>query len=70
MAKAGDTLEHPVTGERIIFRKTAKETGGELMQGRALNCPPLAPVPTSNFHLSAFVLQFRQPFTTIDRNQP
>jgi quercetin dioxygenase-like cupin family protein len=32
MAKAGDILEHPVTGEKIIFRKTAQDTGGELMQ--------------------------------------
>ncbi len=32
MAKAGDILEHPVTGERITFRKTAKDTGGELLQ--------------------------------------
>ena len=39
MAKAGDTLEHPVTGERIIFRKTAKETGGELMQGDVIMRP-------------------------------
>lgn len=33
MAKPGDILEHPVTGERIIFRATAKDTDGELMQG-------------------------------------
>ncbi len=32
MATAGDTLEHPVTGERIVFRKTARDTGGELLQ--------------------------------------
>lgn len=32
MAKAGDILEHPVTGERIVFRKTAKETGGKLLE--------------------------------------
>jgi quercetin dioxygenase-like cupin family protein len=25
----GDTLENPVTGERIVFRRTAAETGGE-----------------------------------------
>lgn len=33
MAKAGDVLEHPVTGEKIILRKTARDTGGELFQG-------------------------------------
>lgn len=31
MVKAGDILEHPVTGEKIVFRKTARETGGELL---------------------------------------
>lgn len=32
MVKSGDVLEHPVTREKIIFRKTARETNGELMQ--------------------------------------
>lgn len=32
MAKAGDILEHPVTGEKIIFRTTAQDAAGELMQ--------------------------------------
>ena len=39
MAKAGDILEHPVTGERIIFRKTAKDTGGELLQAEVIMKP-------------------------------
>jgi mannose-6-phosphate isomerase-like protein (cupin superfamily) len=30
MVNAGDVLEHPVTRERIVFRKTGRETGGEL----------------------------------------
>ena len=29
MIHAGDTIENPVTGERIVFRQTARETGGE-----------------------------------------
>jgi quercetin dioxygenase-like cupin family protein len=29
MTEAGDTIENPVTGERIVFRKTSRETGGE-----------------------------------------
>jgi quercetin dioxygenase-like cupin family protein len=29
MFRAGDTIENPVTGERIVFRQTAAETGGE-----------------------------------------
>jgi len=29
MINPGDTIENPVTGERLVFRKTARETGGE-----------------------------------------
>ena len=29
MAKRGDVIEHPVTGERITFLKTSEETNGE-----------------------------------------
>jgi quercetin dioxygenase-like cupin family protein len=29
MIRAGDVLENPVTGERLVFRKTSQETGGE-----------------------------------------
>jgi quercetin dioxygenase-like cupin family protein len=29
MIRAGDTIENPVTGERLVFKKTAAETGGE-----------------------------------------
>ena len=29
MIRAGDTIENPVTGERIVFRQTSQETGGE-----------------------------------------
>src|SRR3990172_7452383 len=31
MAHAGDTIENPATGERIVFRRTAADTGGELL---------------------------------------
>ena len=30
MITPGDVLEHPVTGEKLIFRQTAATTGGEL----------------------------------------
>ena len=29
MIRTGDTIENPVTGERIVFRKTSRDTGGE-----------------------------------------
>jgi hypothetical protein len=32
MAKAGDELLYPVTGLRTVFRKTAQQTSGELLQ--------------------------------------
>ncbi len=35
MARAGDVIEH-LTGERFEFRKTARDTGGELLRIEAL----------------------------------
>ena len=32
MVKAGDVLEHPVTREKLVVRKTARDTNGELFQ--------------------------------------
>ena len=32
MARAGDTIDIPHTGERIVFRKTTAETDGEFLQ--------------------------------------
>jgi quercetin dioxygenase-like cupin family protein len=32
MVKAGDLFEHPVTREKIVFRKTARNTGGVLLE--------------------------------------
>jgi len=29
MIRAGDSIENPVTGERLVFRQTSRETGGE-----------------------------------------
>jgi quercetin dioxygenase-like cupin family protein len=29
MIHAGDVIENPVTGERLVFRKTSRETGGQ-----------------------------------------
>jgi mannose-6-phosphate isomerase-like protein (cupin superfamily) len=29
---AGDTIENPITGERIVFNKTSAETGGEAVE--------------------------------------
>jgi quercetin dioxygenase-like cupin family protein len=32
MARVGDTIEHPLTGERLTFVETAATTGGELLK--------------------------------------
>jgi hypothetical protein len=32
MARAGEVMENPISGQRIIFRKTADDTGGELLE--------------------------------------
>ena len=32
MAYAGEEIQNPVTGERLIFRQTARQTDGELLQ--------------------------------------
>lgn len=29
MVRAGDSIENPVTGERIVFRQTSRDTGGD-----------------------------------------
>jgi hypothetical protein len=33
VARAGDVLENPVTGERLVFLRTAAESGGEVLDG-------------------------------------
>jgi quercetin dioxygenase-like cupin family protein len=39
MIVAGQTVENPQTGERLVFSKTAAETGGELTQFEAFIAP-------------------------------
>ena len=33
MARSGDVLQHPVTGERVVWRRVAADTNGRLLQG-------------------------------------
>ncbi len=44
MANAGDTIENPLTGERITFLKTTRETNGELLRFEYL-LPPGFSIP-------------------------
>jgi mannose-6-phosphate isomerase-like protein (cupin superfamily) len=49
MAYAGQILENPVSGERIVFRKTAADTGGELLTFE-LFLSPDGHVPGAHVH--------------------
>jgi mannose-6-phosphate isomerase-like protein (cupin superfamily) len=39
MLKAGDTLENPVMGQRVVFCRTARDTGGAFLQVEYFNQP-------------------------------
>jgi quercetin dioxygenase-like cupin family protein len=43
VAKAGDEIQHPVTGERITWRSVASDTGGELLQADLYALPQATP---------------------------
>jgi mannose-6-phosphate isomerase-like protein (cupin superfamily) len=49
MARTGETIENPVTGERIAWVETAQTTGGELLSFD-LYIAPGATVATEHFH--------------------
>jgi quercetin dioxygenase-like cupin family protein len=39
MAKSGDELIHPVTGERLVWRRVSRDTSGELVEGDLFASP-------------------------------
>jgi quercetin dioxygenase-like cupin family protein len=39
MARAGEEIHNPVQGDSIVFRQTARDTGGELMSGELVVSP-------------------------------
>lgn len=49
MAHAGQILDNPVSGERIVFRRTAADTGGELLE-IDLELAPDGHVPGKHVH--------------------
>ncbi len=49
MVKSGDVLEHPVTREKLVIRKTARDTNGELFQAD-LYLPPGGFVAAAHIH--------------------
>ncbi|HYY77347.1 MAG TPA: cupin domain-containing protein [Gaiellaceae bacterium] len=65
--RAGDVVENPVTGERILFRRTAAETGGELVEievsvqaGGGVAAPHVHPYQTERFEVLEGTLELRQ----------
>jgi len=49
MAYAGQTISNPVSGERITFMQTARDTGGELLEFE-LELTPNGRVPGAHVH--------------------
>lgn len=49
MARAGDTIENPLSGERIAFEVTGAETGGQYLAGEILLAPN-GPGPPEHVH--------------------
>jgi mannose-6-phosphate isomerase-like protein (cupin superfamily) len=49
MFRSGDTIENPVTGERIVFRATAAETNGEVTAFECIVQPDGA-VAAAHYH--------------------
>ena len=50
MVEAGDALENPVSGQRLIVRKTAQDTGGELLEVEAVYTKPTPSRPPAHHH--------------------
>jgi quercetin dioxygenase-like cupin family protein len=66
MIQAGQTVENPVTGERMIFRKTAAETGGELVEveliarpGAFVFMPHVHPFQTERFEVLSGAIEVK-----------
>jgi quercetin dioxygenase-like cupin family protein len=64
--RAGDTIENPVTGERVTFLRTAADTGGELVEVEVCVQPDGAvaaahvhPYQSERFEVLAGTLEFR-----------
>ena len=66
MIQPGDTLENPVTGERLTFTDTAATTNGELLAfelslkpGGAVPVPHVHPIQTERFEVVSGRMRFR-----------
>jgi quercetin dioxygenase-like cupin family protein len=50
MARKGEILDNPVTGQRIIFRQTSDETGGALLEVESVYTKPTPSRPPTHYH--------------------
>lgn len=50
MARAGDKIENPGSGQTIVFRKTSAETGGELLEVESVYTKPTPSRPPVHYH--------------------
>ncbi len=50
MVEAGDALENPVSGQHLIVRNTAQDTGGELLEVEAVYTKPTPSWPPVHYH--------------------
>lgn len=50
VARAGDAFENPVSGQRLIFRKTARDTGGESVEVESVYTKPSPSRPPPHYH--------------------
>ena len=52
MAKRGEVLENPITGQRIIFRRTSGDTAGGLLEVESVYTTPSPSRPPTHYHPS------------------
>ena len=50
LVRAGDAFENPVSGQQLIFRKTAQDTGGELLEVESIYTKPSPSRPPVHYH--------------------
>lgn len=50
MARIGEILENPVTGQRIIFRQTSEDTDGALLEVESVYTKPTPSRPPVHYH--------------------
>lgn len=50
MARSGEVLENPVTGQRIIFKQTSRDTDGALLEVESVYTKPTPSKPPVHYH--------------------